>query len=106
MAYSFCMNEESKFPGNPDEPATKGDLAKLREDTKADFARMATHLQQGLNELKDHFDVVAENIHKDVSEANRDVISLIVDQKIPDHEQRIRVLEDKAGVAAGHLPSV
>lgn len=149
------MNDESKTPKNPDESATKGDLAELRDATKADIVllrndveklrdatktdigllrddlaehrketkadmanletrlrkhtedtsfKLAKQLGQQINEIKDHFDVVIENALNQMSEVTKDEVSLIKDQKIPDHEQRIRALEDKAGVATGHLP--
>ena len=47
------------------------------------------------------FNVVAENIHKDVAGANADEISLIKNQKLPDHEQRIQRIEKKLDLPVG-----
>lgn len=46
---------------------------------------------------KHHFDVVAENIHQDVAGANKDKVSLL-ENKSDEHEQRIVVLEQSAGL--------
>lgn len=46
---------------------------------------------------KHHFDVVAENIHQDVAGANKDKVSLLANTS-DDHEQRITVLEQTAGL--------
>ncbi len=43
-------------------------------------------------ETRDHFEVIAENIHQDVSGANRDEVSLI-SNKQGEHEHRITALE-------------
>ena len=45
-----------------------------------------------------HFDVVAEQIQKDLSGVNSDEMSLIRDQQIPDHEERITKLEEKVAL--------
>ena len=106
------MNEDpTTKPINEDDknPATKGDVLRSQEELAAIVGKaMAkeTHtLRSEMQEMKkellldnqkfrkeiladnkktrQHFDVVAENIHKDVADANQDEITLIKDQQIP-----------------------
>lgn len=87
------------------EPATKGDVREavdeLAQATKKGFDEIRGELRTMKDEIIYEFKAVAENIHKDVAGANKDEISLIKDQKIPDHEERIQTLEQKAGVQIG-----
>lgn len=74
------------------EPATKGDLADLQEDLHVDMAGMEgriansvessvkSHLEKQTEKILHEFRVTAENIHKDVAEANKDEISALKDK--------------------------
>jgi hypothetical protein len=72
-------------------PATKADLNALERRVASTVAT-----KQELAEFKDeiirHFDVVAENIHRDVAGANADEISLIQDRQA-DFKKRLEALE-------------
>jgi hypothetical protein len=89
------MTKQQKLNG--DEPATQADLAtwggRLTERIDGVEARI-DRLEHKLDTFKDdiirHFNVVAENIHRDVAGANRDEISLMKD--------RITALEQHAGL--------
>jgi len=95
------------------QPATKRDVKEAVEDlarvTEAGFQKMATKddlkqfatktdLKKFKNDIIHEFKAVAENIHKDVAGANKDEISLITEQKLPNHERRIKALEQHAGL--------
>ena len=81
--------------------ATKDDLKRFA--TKDDLKKFATKddLKTFKDEIIHEFNVVAENIHKDVAGANADEISLIKNQKLPDHEQRIQRIEKKLDLPVG-----
>jgi hypothetical protein len=85
-----------------DKPVTEKKLAAaLKEFGKnldKKFVEMHNYfdvkLEQRTQSILDHFDAVAENIHRDVAGANSDEISL-VHNKIDQHEERITALEQK-----------
>ena len=107
------MNEEpTTKPINDDDnqPLTKGDLNSLesRMDAKFDavdikFDAVITLIKDQAEETRQHFDVVAENIHKDVAEANQDEITLIKDQQIPNLDTRTQALEKTTGLPVGSV---
>lgn len=73
-------------------PATKGDLSEFEEKITR---QMATDKE----EVKRHFDVVAESLFHDLAGAHHDEIELLKHRK-DDHERRIRHLERAAGLFA------
>lgn len=80
--------------GTASDPANKSDLLALEERLKAAFDRkLAESNRSLLEEVKRHFDVVAENIRHDLEGANRDEISLITDT-MSDHEKRLSNVEE------------
>ena len=56
-------------------------------------------ISQGKAEMKDHFDLVAENIRHDFVAANREEIEVLKDRS-KDHGKRIVRLEQTVGLAA------
>ena len=81
---------------------TKTDLATVKEEILQIRSEMATNtgLADVKEEILDEFKVIAENIHQDVAGANKDEVDLLTNQ-VPDHEERIVDLENKAGLPAG-----
>ena len=81
---------------NPSSPATQADLFVLKQELIAAM----TEISSKDNAItREHFDVVAENIHADLAGANRDEISVLQDTK-HNHETRIAQLEQVAGLRA------
>lgn len=78
--------------------ATKEDLQRTKEELRSEFKQ---DLHETETNLRHEFNAVAENIHQDVAGANKDEISLIKDQVLPDHEVRIHSLEKQAGLTVG-----
>lgn len=72
-------------------PATKADLTALKGELQQEIAASA-------EDVKRHFDVVAEKMSHDVLGALKDCTSLIRDMR-EDYEPRIRRLERFAGFA-------
>ena len=87
---------------NLNQPATKGDLKQLREELVLQIGaaekRTDGKMQQFKEEIISHFDVVAENIHRDVAGANRDEISAIQD-KVRQHDTDIIAIKQKVGIS-------
>lgn len=75
--------------------ATKDELKKFA--TKEDLKKFAT--KEDLNRFKDEiiyeFKAIAENIHVDVAGANKDEISYIKENKIPELEERVTKIEQR-----------
>lgn len=103
---------------NDKKPATKGfvrnEIAELAEAVKVGFDNTATkddlkqlgsqmrdEMKAMKNEILYEFKAVAENIHKDVTGANKDEISLMKNQQIPDLNDRLEIVEEKTGVPVG-----
>ena len=125
------IDEPTNAPINEDDknPATKGDVRRSQEELAAivgkAFAKETNTLRSEMQEMKkdllldnqkfrkelladnkktrQHFDVVAENIHKDVAEANQDEITLIKDQQIPNLDTRTQALEKNVGLPVGSV---
>jgi len=76
-------------------PATKADIALLM----GEFGKMYDAQERWKTELKEHFDLVAENIRHDFASANREEIDMLKDGH-KKHEKRILTLERTAGLAA------
>ena len=95
--------EPTTSPINDDDnaPATKRELNSLEHRMDVKLDAVITLIKEESQETRDHFDAVAENIHLDVAGANQDEITLLKDQKIPDHEERIQALEKHAGLPVG-----
>lgn len=68
------------------------ELNKFKKEFRLEIKDEIAGLKQ---EIFHHFDVVAENIHRDVAEANRDEVSLLHD-KVNKHDERITALEQRA----------
>lgn len=81
------------------QPASKGDLKQLRGDLLTEIEgtenRLKQQMTQGFDEVMRHFEVVAEKIHDDVAGANKDEISLMKNQQIPNLNARLEVVEEK-----------
>jgi archaellum component FlaC len=109
-----------KMKDEHNEPATKGDIAELRQEVDERFARLDQRVErveksviqvsQEIETLRDeaealheetrrHFDVVAEKFFHDAIGAHKDEIESLKDGKA-DHERRIRRLEKSAGLIA------
>lgn len=86
-----------------DNTATKGDLKKFatKDDLKQLGSQMRYEMKAMKNEILYEFKAVAENIHKDVAGANKDEISLMKNQQIPDLNDRLEIVEEKTGVPVG-----
>jgi hypothetical protein len=69
-------------------PATKADVKTIMEE----FGRLYVAMAKWKEELKEHFDLTAENIRYDLIGTHKDKISVIDDRTI-DHEKRISHLE-------------
>lgn len=97
-------------------PLSKKDLLELYQHVREDIQSLEKRLLQTMedrfekqevmleqrfyefkDEILDHFDAVAENIHLDVAGANKDQISFIK-EKTDSHEDRIETLERHAGL--------
>ena len=101
------MNDEpTTQPVNEDdnEPATQGfvrqELKEFEGRISHKFEEVEDRIDKKFEEVINHFDTVAENIHLDVAGANKDEVDLLTNQ-VPDHEERIVDLENKAGLPAG-----
>lgn len=82
-------------------PATKEDVGLLMErmgemdmklERKADASEVKIWIQTEGEKTRKYFDLVAENLHYDLVGVYKD--------RTEDHEQRIRRLEHKTGLAA------
>jgi streptomycin 6-kinase len=71
-------------------PATQGDLRMLEQ-------RFRAYVHSESQETRRHFDVVAENLHKDLVDSTKDLVELYRD-KHGNHERRIEHLEAVSGV--------
>jgi predicted nucleic acid-binding Zn-ribbon protein len=93
-------------------PATKEDIRMLMEefgkmwqwkaqleDRFVSVEEQIGQLVVGQRDIKDHFDVVAENIREDFRSANREEIEVIKDRQ-ECHDQRITALEHSMGMVA------
>jgi hypothetical protein len=70
----------------------KENMTLLRQEIKEEIS-------QGKAEMKDHFDLVAENIRHDFVAANREEIEVLKDRS-KDHGKRLGALEQVVGIAA------
>ena len=87
------MNTELEgIPADAEQSVTKGDLYALEQRTSRKFDAMRELIKSTAAETRDHFEVIAENIHKDVGGANQDEITSLRD-KIEEHEARLKSLE-------------
>lgn len=73
------------------------DVYKQLHNSGSRISLVEKNLQESEERLKQHFDVVAENIHQDIAGANADEVSL-VKQKQENLEERLVVVEEKVGV--------
>jgi hypothetical protein len=76
-------------------PATKGDLLLVKQDVQYIMERIGdleVKVEDWKDELKEHFDIVAENILHDFKGTFKD--------RTEDHERRIKRLERKTGITA------
>lgn len=85
------VKEEAKETRRYIKEETEENRRYVKEETK----KTRQYVKEEAKKTRRHFDVVAENIHQDVAGANKDEISFIKDQKIPEIEQRITVLEQR-----------
>lgn len=76
------------------QPATKGDVFYIVADA---VNGLRGEMKQWKEEIINHFDVVAENIHRDVAGANRDEISALQD-KVQQHDSDIVTIKQKVGI--------
>ena len=76
-------------------PATKKDIQIIMTE----LGKMYDAQERWKTELKEHFDLVAENIRHDFASANREEIDMLKDGH-KGHEKRILTLERTAGLAA------
>ena len=107
------IHEPTNAPINEDDknPATKGDVRRSQEELAAivgkamakETSTLRSEMKKMKKEITAHFDVVAENIHKDVADANQDEITLIKDQQIPNLDQRTQALEKTTGLPVGSV---
>lgn len=78
-------------------PATKADITKLDGRITDLASAFDSKLMNFAEEIKRHFDVIAEDLRHDVMGANRDEVSSIMDKQ-QDHSGRIEHLEKLAGM--------
>lgn len=78
--------------------AIKQEFDQVREKIEATTTGITNYIDASEERIKRHFDLVAENIHRDVGGANQDEISLIKDQQ-RHHGRRITVVEKRLGIA-------
>lgn len=76
----------------------KQDLADVRTELKVDIDRLETRIGDMKSEIIKHFNVVAENIRKDVATANQDEISLI-DDRVKRNSGRLDRVEKQLGIS-------
>lgn len=77
----------------------KVDVDGWRKEVDGRFGDLEEKMEKWTKELKDHFDLVAENIRHDFASANREEIDVLKDGH-KGHEKRILTLEHVAGLAA------
>ncbi len=96
---------EHEIPADDNEPATKGYVRsvenRLLKVIKAEAKANRLHMDEQAEETRRHFDVAVEKIEDDLKGANKDEISLIKDQLLPDQDDRVQVLEKQTGVSIG-----
>lgn len=84
------MAVKKKSINSRKQPATKGDVFDAVDGLRDE-------MKQWKDEIIHHFDVVAENIHRDVAGANRDEISALQD-KVRHHDTDIATIKQKVGI--------
>ncbi len=108
MSVNAPINEDDN------KPATKGDiyqsekrihtvLTEFKKELLLDNQQFRKEILADNKQTRQHFDVVAENIHKDVADANQDEITLIKDQQIPNLDTRTQALEKTTGLPVGSV---
>jgi hypothetical protein len=88
--------QHEDIPEDAHEPATKGDLHRLRGEIASKMATMQ-------EEIVRHFDVAVENIEESLRGANADEIDTLRDADRSLHE-RLTPLEQRAGISSPHPP--
>lgn len=76
-------------------PATKADVVLLMDS----IGKLYDANENWKNELKEHFDLVAENMRHDLLGANHEEIALLKDTQIT-HGRKIARIERHVGIAA------
>lgn len=89
------MAHNKKHTSSRRQPATKGDVADVVDDA---VNGLRGEMKQWKDEIIHHFDVVAENIHRDVAGANRDESSALHD-KVRQHDTDIATIKQKVGIS-------
>ena len=110
------IDEPTNAPINDhdNQPATKGDiyqsekrihvvLTDFKKELLLDNQKFRKEILADNKKTRQHFDVVAENIHKDVADANLDEITLIKNQQIPNLDTRTQALEKTTGLPVGSV---
>jgi len=82
-------------PQDPQAAATKRDIAMLMDE----IGKLYVANQKWKDEIMNHFDVVAENMHHDLLGAHKDKIGVLSDRS-EKHEKRIAKLEQHTGLIA------
>ena len=80
----------------------KGEVEELFGDLKGEISHInkeMSHMKGEIMNVRDHVDVVVENIRYDLQSANREAIEVLKDRS-KDHGKRIGVLEQAVGLAA------
>ncbi len=77
----------------------KADVDEWRSETDRWKIGFEAKMELWKQEVKDHFDVVAENIRHDFSSANREEIAVLKDGH-KENKKRIDALEQAVGLAA------
>lgn len=104
------MNDQSE--NNDDhQPTTKDDVRSAVDElaqmtaqsfttvaTKDELTAMENRLVTVIKQEASDTRALVEEVREDVGGANKDEMSLIKDQKIPDHEERITALEGNTGL--------
>lgn len=89
------MTAKKKHTSFRQQPATKGDVADVVESAVKGLRGEMKEMEE---RILQHFDVVAENIHRDVAGANRDEISAIQD-KVRQHDADVIAIKQKIGIS-------
>jgi hypothetical protein len=77
----------------------KSDMDDWRKEVDEQFVTMREEMKLWKTELKDHFDLVAENIRHELVSANREEIEVLKDGH-KENKRRIIALEQAVGLAA------
>lgn len=95
LASSLELAYAPAMPDDGQAPATKEDVRLLMES----IGRLYDANERWKEEVKEHFDVVVEQLRHDLLGASKDKVELHED-RLADHARRLTRLERRAGLVA------